>query len=361
MVEEEAVKVLAGKKPFCFSQTPDVILVRRMRSCLRSSRFTHCLACPYILVLLLNKLSLLVLFGVFYYQEPFFSFTVFSTCFSSFSSFVMDNVQPQQPQQDPTQQLINIIGALNQRIQQLEAQQPAPAAQAQQQQQQQQQHSGENNNNRSIASDFGYTPEQVITSWRELSDRIRAVPIPSSAGVNTTKTRGASTATKAELDNIARVAPVARTLLQLYNLSRREQVPAEHLAEACLILGLHLTSILQQRQGDLFVESAFPDAFDTFRQLRAGPGGSLAGEELQRLTTAIQLSSQTARRPGNNSNSPRGNYNNYNNTSRGGHRGGGGQGYNNNNTRGGFGHYSNYNNYNNQRGGYNGPDRGGDQ
>ena len=31
------------KETFCFSQTPDVILVRRMRSCLRSSRFTHCL------------------------------------------------------------------------------------------------------------------------------------------------------------------------------------------------------------------------------------------------------------------------------------------------------------------------------
>jgi len=273
----------------------------------------------------------------------------------------MDNVQqPQQPQQDPAQQLINLIGGLNQRIQQLEAQQPAPAAQAQQQQQQQ--HSGENNNNRSIASDFGFTPEQVITSWRELSDRVRAVPIPPSAGINTTKTRGASTATKAELDNIARVAPVARTLLQLYNLSRREQVPADHLAEACLILGLHLTSILQQRQGDLFVEAAFPDAFDTFRQLRAGPGGSLAGEELQRLTTAIQLANQSSRRPSNNS--PRGNYSNANNNgnsgnsgynNRGGHRGG----YNNYSTRGGYSNYNNYNN--NHRGGYNGQDRGGDQ
>jgi len=62
---------------------------------------------------------------------------------------------------------------------------------------------------------------------------------------------------------------VARVLLQLQTL--RNELNAEQLAQACLVIGLHLTALLQQRQGDLFVESTIPEAFDTFRALRAGP------------------------------------------------------------------------------------------
>jgi hypothetical protein len=269
----------------------------------------------------------------------------------------MDNGQAANA--DPAQQLLQLILALNERLQTVEnrPQQPAPAAQAQQLPQQ----PAANNTPRAAAFDFGYTPEEVTTSWRELSDRVRAVPIPSSTAVNTTKPRGASTSTKMELDTIAKIAPIAKVLLQLQVLQQRGDTNAEQLAQASLIIGLHLTSILQQRQGDLFVETAFPEAFDTFRQLRAGPGGSIAGEELQRLTTAIQLSNQAPRRQNNNNNtSSRGNYNNHNNSNygnynnRGGHRGGYQQGFN---TRGGFNHYNQYN----QRGGYNSQDRGGDQ
>jgi len=121
---------------------------------------------------------------------------------------------------------------------------------------------------------------------------------------------------------------LGRILLQLQTL--RNELNAEQLAQACLVTGLHLTALLQQRQGDLFVESTFPEAFDTFRALRAGPGGSLAGEELQRLSTAIQLA----------------------NTSSASRRG---------NPNPGRGQFNNNNFYNNQRGGYNGQDRGGDQ
>jgi len=272
----------------------------------------------------------------------------------------MDNVPPQ-VNGDPAQQLVNLIGALNQRIQQLEQAQPAPAPQAQQQQQL----PGENSTNRSAAFDFGFTPEQVNTSWRELNDRIRAVPIPSSTNVNSTKPRGASAAAKAELDTISKAATVARILLQLQTL--RNELNAEQLAQACLVTGLHLTALLQQRQGDLFVESTFPEAFDTFRALRAGPGGSLAGEELQRLSTAIQLANTSSASRRGNPNPGRGqfnnnnNYNGYNgynhNSNRGGHRGG----YSNNNNNSFRGGFNNNNFYNNQRGGYNGQDRGGDQ
>ena len=94
------------------------------------------------------------------------------------------------------------------------------------------------------------------------------------ASVNSTKPRGASAATKAELDTISKAATVARVLLQLQTL--RNELNAEQLAQACLVICLHLTALLQQRQGDLFVESTFPEAFDTFRALRAGPSGSLA-------------------------------------------------------------------------------------
>jgi len=279
----------------------------------------------------------------------------------------MDNVPPPPPANgDPAQQLLQFILAINQRLEQVEnrPQQPAPAAQAQQLPQQ----PAANNTPRSAAYDFGFTPEEVATSWRELSDRVRAIPIPSSTTINTTKPRGASTSTKTELDNIAKIVPIARTLLQLQVLHQRGDTNAEQLAQACLILGLQLTSVLQQRQGDIFVEAVFPDALDNFRSLRAGPGGSLAGEELQRLTTAIQLanasSSSSSRRGGNphfSGSSNRGNhqanhYNSgYNNNNGYNNRGN----YNNYNPRGG--HHSHYNNNNyNHRGGYNGQDRGGD-
>ena len=227
----------------------------------------------------------------------------------------MDNgqqQQQQQQQQDPAQQLLNFITTLHQRLEHLEQhpQQPAPPQQQQQQQQQ-----GANNQNRSAASDFGFTPEEVSTSWKELAERLRALPIPPSASVNTSRPKGATTATKAELDSIAR-SPA------LYSNSTPSLKEKNYLLNtwprpACLVIGLHLTSILQQRQGDLFVEATFPEAYDNFRALKAGPGGSLAGEELQRLTTAIQLGSATSsapRRPAfnntNNNTNNRGGFNN---------------------------------------------------
>ena len=246
------------------------------------------------------------------------------------------------------EQLLLQFVALQQRLQQLEERphQPPLANQAGQQPA------------RAAAYDFGVTPEQVSTAFRELSDRIRAVPIPASTNINTTKPRGASTAAKAELDTMAKITSVARALLQLHVLHQREEIAAQQLAEALLTVGLHLTAILQSRQGDIFIESTFPDAYDTFRSLRAGPGGYLAGEELQRLTTAIQLvgsqqpnqQQHQQRRGGGPS---RGSYNNYtrgggpNNFSRGGY---------NNYNRGGFNHHhhhfnNNYNGPNNSNGG----------
>jgi len=252
----------------------------------------------------------------------------------------------QQGQGDPAQQLLLLFNQLNQRLQILENQPQQPAA-APQGLQQQQPPPGPADVHRAVATDFGFTPEEVNTAFRELVDRLRTIPIPSSASVNTTKPRGASQATKGELDSIARIATISRTLLQLYNFSRREEITTEQLGQALLTIGLHLTAILQTRQGDLFVESTFPDAYDTFRALRAGPGGSLAGEELHRLTTAIQLSGhqqqQQQHRPSN-----RGNFNGHrgNNSHRGG--------FNNFGSRGGHqgSNFNNYNNYGNQRGGF---------
>jgi len=270
----------------------------------------------------------------------------------------MDHGQPAQPQNpDPAQQLLALIFQINQRLQALEnrPEQPAPAPQGQQQQQPQ---GAGTNQPRSAAFDFGFTPEQVATSYRELSDRVRTIPIPTSASVNTTKPRGASAGTKAELDSIAKISSIAKLLIQLYSLSQQDNnnLTLHQLAEANLILGLHLTAILQTRQGDLFVEATFPEAYDTFRALRAGPGGSLAGEELHRLTTAIQLSGQQQQQQHRPSN--RGSFS--------GHRGGytaspsgrGGSNYSrggsNNYNRGGYNHHHNnsyYNGPNNYNGG----------
>ena len=256
----------------------------------------------------------------------------------------MDGQQPQPQPQDPAQQLLNLILQINQRLQVLENRTEQPAA-APQGPQQQQPPPGPADVHRAVATDFGFTPEEVNTAFRELVDRLRTIPIPSSASVNTTKPRGASQATKGELDSIARIATISRTLLQLYNFSRREEITPEQLGQAVLTVGLHLTAILQTRQGDLFVEATFPDAYDTFRALRAGPGGSLAGEELSRLTTAIQLSGQqqqqhrTSHRG--NFSPQRGTYNNrggfHNNFGgRGGHQGQNHYSYNNHNQRGGY-------------------------
>jgi hypothetical protein len=261
----------------------------------------------------------------------------------------------QQPQADPAQQLLNLIIQINQRLQVLENRPEQPAA-APQGLQQQQPPPGPANVLRAAATDFGYSPEQVASSYRELSDRVRAIPIPTSASVNTTKPRGASTGTRAELDSIAKIAPIAKLLIQLYSLSQQEDnhLTLDQLAQANLILGLHLTGILQARQGDLFVEATFPDAYDTFRALRAGPGGSLAGEELSRLTTAIQLSGQQQQQQQQQQqhrSSHRGNYN----TQRGGYSNRGSFHNNINNFGGRGGHQgSNYNSYNghNQRGGF---------
>jgi len=255
----------------------------------------------------------------------------------------------QQAQANAMEQLLLQLLQMQQRINELEQRPPlqgAPAIQGQPP-------------TRATAYDFGFSPEQVTTAFRELSDRLRAVSIPASTNINTTKPRGASSAAKAELDTMAKIGTAARTLLQLHALHLREEIPAQQLAEALLTIGLHLTAILQNRQGDIFIEATFPEAFDTFRSLRAGPGGYLAGEELQRLSTALQLvgnqapQHQQSRRGGGPS---RGNYHNYT-------RGGGSNNNNNNLSRGGYNNYNrggnnpqrhfnnNYNGPNNYNGG----------
>lgn len=233
-----------------------------MQSCQRgTSTSTLCLCLSFYLVFLtiqgLIFFFFFVLFGVFYHLEPLHCSFISPFSTYHFIFYVADGnpqQQQQQPQQqDPAQQLLGLIQQLHQRLNPIEnqPQQPAPAPQGQQQLQQplrQQQLY-----NRSAAADFGSSPEQVSSSFRELQDRLRAVPIPASTSVNTTKPHGASSAAKAELDNI--------------NVAELDQ--------ANLIIGLHLISILQLRQGDLFVEATFPDSFDTFRALRAGPAGEV--------------------------------------------------------------------------------------
>jgi hypothetical protein len=263
----------------------------------------------------------------------------------------MDGQQAQQP--NPMEQLAALVLALNHGIQQLGAP-AAPDHQPQQQQQQQPPHD-DARLHRSVAADYGTNADDVATSWRELIDRLKPVSIPHSANINTAKPRGASAATKAELDTMARIAPVARALLQLYRSAQQGNLTAEQLAEAVLVAGLHLTIVLQQRQGDLFVETVFPVGADHYRALSGG-SGQLAGEQLERLEVALRLGNAAAT---SSSSTPPG---------RGGHGRGGFNGFNGFSARGGYGQHrgghnggnyhqaghTNHSNHFNNRGGYGG-------
>ena len=154
---------------------------------------------------------------------------------SSFTSNYHLMADGQQAQANAMEQLLLQLLQMQQRINELEQRPPlqgAPAIQGQPP-------------TRATAYDFGFSPEQVTTAFRELSDRLRAVSIPASTNINTTKPRGASSAAKAELDTMAKIGTAARTLLQLHALHLREEIPAQQLAEALLTIGLHLTAILQ--------------------------------------------------------------------------------------------------------------------
>jgi len=182
--------------------------------------------------------------------------------------------QQQQFQQLP-QDLVGHINFLHNRIGQLEQQQRQPNQPA-------------INQSVSAANEFGLTNNQVTSAWRDLSDSLRGTTIPIGASINASKPRGSSSTTKAEIEHIGKITPVAKVLLQLYQEVNRGTVPPEHLQQAVLITGLHLTITLQQRLADLFVESSFPEASEYYKNLR-GPGGAIVGQELDRLTTAIQL------------------------------------------------------------------------
>jgi len=241
------------------------------------------------------------------------------------------NEQPAPNLIDILQQLVQRLDNIEQNIPPVQPNQPQHQPQQPQNQPQLANQAGvsQQPSNRSLATDFGFTPEQIQQAWRDLSDRVRSIQLPSTATVNTTKPRGASSSTKVELDYIAKYQAVARVLLQLFITSKNPAVRTDEIGQACLIAGLHLLQQLQTRQGDIFVASAYPEAFDTYRDLRSGPSGIVSGEELTRLTTAIQLTNLTGpprkHRSNNNSNysnsSNSGNYNNHPNHYQQGHRG----------------------------------------
>jgi hypothetical protein len=315
-----------------------------------------------------------VSYNSFLFFDSFFRGVTFSQPLKGLSLFGMNGQQPQQnnnpflqPQPQPEAQ----------------PQFPFPPQQhqvvqqqfgiLQQQLQQQQQLAGfpflqqlgsvaSSNPGKSVANDFGLSPEQCQSAWKELLERTRNVPLPTSATFSNSKPKGATNAVRAEFDLLGKFLPIGRILLQLYVASSTNNLAPGDLAQACLVTGIHLLELVQQRQKELFVETRFPDASDNFKSFSSDSGHNLSPADLQRLSAALQLSSISS--PSSSSSSSRGNQRNrngnYSNNNQGGNYPRNGDGGNpfrvysnrqngNSSNSGNHGNNNNNNNNNNNR------------